>query len=498
MTSRASTCWALAIFAGGLQAAVVRGLVMDNYTGRPLSRTMVRLKSVEGYAATNLAVRTDRLGVFTFPPVPSGAYLLTASRPAFAPLQFGQKAWNAPGTPIFLEGDASTFLQLRLQRLGAITGSLWDENEIGFPDQDIVVYRAARPPKLVGRTKTDDRGVYRFGGLEPGMYLVRSMARQIDEETGLLPTFYKEVATVEDAAPVQVMLEQQAAEINVRPLFGGLCHLTGVAYPPPQTLTLMSDIGEMGGGVESSGRFTFENLAPGTYELIATGTIGRNQYGNYQKITIERDREVSVNLAPVPTLQLVVEDQAGKPLDRRVADIFGRRTTLAGAGMAARLRDRVEILPGRWEISVHSTPDFFPASITVDGHDLAPGGRADGWHEFQVATGRFMQIRVVLSAKPAGVKGKVTSSGNDPVIGAPVFLEAIDPDSHKRLNEVASTRTDARGTYQFTGLPPGTYRLLSTFDFDDPDVEMMEAARTRMVSLKESNAESCDLELYIK
>jgi len=32
-----------------LQAAVVRGIVVDNYSGRPLARALVTLKSVEGY-----------------------------------------------------------------------------------------------------------------------------------------------------------------------------------------------------------------------------------------------------------------------------------------------------------------------------------------------------------------------------------------------------------------------------------------------------------------
>ena len=493
-----TTCCLLALFAGALHAAVVRGLVVDNYSGRPLARTLVRLKSIEGYAAANLSVRTDRLGVFTFPPVATGAYLLTAARPGFAPMQFGQKAWNAPGVPIFLQPDAATFLQLRLRRLGAITGSLWDENEIGFPDQDMAVYRATRPPKLVGRTKTDDRGIYRFGGLEPGSYLVRNLPRQIDEETSLLPTFHREVALVEDAAAISVTLDEQATDINVRPIFGKLCRLSGVALPPPQTLTLVSDMGEMSGGADASGRFAFENLAPGAYELFATSQVNRYQYGAYQRITIERDREISFSLTSIPMLSIVLTDQAGKFVDRRVADITARRVTLAGTGSVLRLRDGVEIPPGRWEVSVNPTVDYFPASIMVDGRDLTPGGRADGWHEFPVASGRYAQMRIALSSRPAGVQGKVSGTGNEPVIGAPVFLEAIDPTLHKRLKELAGARTDARGIYQFTGLPPGTYRLLSTFDFDDPDPETMEAARARTVTLTEGKVEPCDLDFYVK
>jgi hypothetical protein len=147
---------------------------------------------------------------------------------------------------------------------------------------------------------------------------------------------------------------------------------------------------------------------------------------------------------------------------------------------------------------VNPTTDYFPASIMVDGHDLTPGGRGDGWHEFPVASGRYTQMKIALSPRPAGVQGKVTGTGNEPVIGAPVFLESIDPNSRTRLKELAATRTDARGMYQFNGLPPGTYRLLSTFDFDDPDPETMDAARAKIVTLTEGKVEPCDLDFYVK
>jgi Carboxypeptidase regulatory-like domain len=484
---------------GVLQAAVVRGIVLDNYTGRPLARAVVTLKSIEGYTPVNVAARADRTGVFTFPPVDAGGYLLTAGRPGFATLRYGQKAWNAPGTPVFLEQEGTTFLQLRLRRLGAITGTVWDENEIGFPEQDVAIYRVAHPPRLITKIKTDDRGVYRFGLLSPGRYLIRSLAKQLDEETGLLPTFHKEAAAVEDAGTIEVGMDEQVADINVRPLFGKLCQLSGVISPPPQIVTLASDMGDIGGSADGSGQFTFQNLAPGTYELLASTSMGRYQYGAYQKIQLERDLEIRVNLQAVPTMQIGIEERDGKRIDPRAFVVFTRRTTLAGTGPSLRIRDGMPILPGRWEIAVQPAADFYPVSIAVEGRDLRPGGRADGWHEFLALPGRYNVLtRIVVSAKPAGIRGKVTGPGGDRMIGAPVYLEAIHAETHKRLLDPLSTRTDARGEYRFHGLPPGTYRLLSTFDIEDPDEAMMEAARARQVQVKEAATEPLDLDLYIK
>ena len=97
--------------------------------------------------------------------------------------------------------------------------------------------------------------------------------------------------------------------------------------------------------------------------------------------------------------------------------------------------------------------------------------------------------------RAGGRPGQSDRSGNDPVIGAPVFLESIDAESHKRLKELAGTRTDARGTYQFTGLPPGTYRLLSTFDFDNPDVGNDGGRTGKDGDVEGRQSRACDLEL---
>ena len=52
-------------------------------------------------------------------------------------------------------------------------------------------------------------------------------------------------------------------------------------------------------------------------------------------------------------------------------------------------------------------------------------------------------------------------------------------DMRKRLIDVRETRTDIHGQYQFQGLSPGNYRILSTFEFHAPDPATMELAGPR-------------------
>jgi hypothetical protein len=66
--------WLLpALAATALHAGVIRGVVVENQTGKPLSRAVVTLKPLPGSGGVALTARTNTYGVFDFPPVPGGA-----------------------------------------------------------------------------------------------------------------------------------------------------------------------------------------------------------------------------------------------------------------------------------------------------------------------------------------------------------------------------------------------------------------------------------------
>ena len=57
--------------------------------------------------------------------------------------------------------------------------------------------------------------------------------------------------------------------------------------------------------------------------------------------------------------------------------------------------------------------------------------------------------------------------------------------------------TGTGGQYQFDGLAPGAYRLLSTFEYQSPDAAAMDAARAAIVKAEEGRTVVQDLELYV-
>jgi hypothetical protein len=91
------------VSAGFLHAAVIRGVVVENLTGKPLARAAVRLDPIGGTPGSGKTVRANSLGVFEFNALPAGAYIVKASREGFLPLEYGQKRWNSAGVPTVIE-----------------------------------------------------------------------------------------------------------------------------------------------------------------------------------------------------------------------------------------------------------------------------------------------------------------------------------------------------------------------------------------------------------
>ena len=390
------------------------------------------------------------------------------------------------------------FLNLRLRRLGVISGIIWDENEIGLPDQEVLAYRPTRPPVVAAKAKTDDRGAFRITGLAPGAYLVRTAAHPLDEWTGVLPTFYREVVTVDDARTVDTDLDHETPDIDFRPNFGKLVRLSGraVTFPPVSlTVELISDMGKVTTTTGGNGQFSFESVAPGDYELLAHGFRG-GMIAGYEPVHVEKDLEVvTLPVNQLPVVRPVFEMQDGTPVDPKLITIVGRRKALSGEGPgevltasgAGRRSDQFEVLPGRWRILVLTPPNLYPVSMS------RAKGRIDGWTEVDFGESRTDRLRIVLSDRPGSIRGKVTGPGQEPAAAAPVYLEAYDADAHRRLLDPRSVRTDLRGDYSFRGLPPGHYRIMSTFEIENPDEKQMDYANCPVVTVKEGEEVVRDL-----
>jgi len=105
-------------------------------------------------------------------------------------------------------------------------------------------------------------------------------------------------------------------------------------------------------------------------------------------------------------------------------------------------------------------------------------------------------VKFVMSNSPGSVHGAVTL-GAQQALGAPVFLESSGIEPGRRIKEPYMVRTDTRGQYQFSGLAPGEYRLVATFEYQSPTAAEFDLGRAVTIKIEEARDLQKDLDLFV-
>jgi hypothetical protein len=209
------------------------GRVLDE-AGKPLFEVTLAAvpaglsSKMSKFASLNMrSVTTDENGNFTFEDIASGAYrlmpVLAGYTPAPDDLEENGRA------KYFRSGDSIT---IRMVKGGVITGTVTSSASDPLVG---VRLRAFKVKDLQGRSvnsvtidemslsrewKTDDRGVYRIYGLEPGKYLVSAGGKGFNpmamgEFDSDAPTYYP-TGTRDMATEVTVIAGQETVGIDIR------------------------------------------------------------------------------------------------------------------------------------------------------------------------------------------------------------------------------------------------------------------------------------------
>lgn len=490
--------------AASLRAGVIKGVVLEYASGKPLARTLVRLEPVASPQAVlkPLAVRAGRAGEFSLHSVPPGLYRLLTARTGFFPLEFGQRRPAGFGTPVQVTADSELFTELRMRRMGAITGSVFDENGIGMPGIEVLAYRASLPLRIVGRGSSDDRGVYRITGLDAGKYWVRSAAGVLEDGTGLLPTFSPQGREIRYARVYETRLDADTTDANVHPDPGALHSLSGpVQCDRPDaakvTITVSSETGRRTIEAVCHSEYRVEGLAPAQYEVFAT--YSDHPGSGFDETPVRRNLVLPIQLTAPPQVDFEVRHAGTGAILTGVAAVTGRRQDLSGMNPAHPIPvPRAMLHAGHWEMNATAGPDHYVESIAAssrDGRRNRPD-RPPEWHDIFLDQRVPARIRISVSGKAAHLTGAVTNDGKT-IPGAPVFLWPETDDLRRLTGGARFTLSDSDGRYRFDGLPPGKYRLLATFDHREIDGSILDEARAPQISIEPAQRANFDAPLWL-
>lgn len=188
----------------------ISGQVIDVPSGRPIAEATVfpsgrasALMAVGLAAPTGragapgpalLPVLTDEQGRFFFANLPAGTYTFTTQKTGYVVPRAA-----APASIEIGDGERVNDVKLRLAKVASISGTLRDEAGDPVVGTDVLVIRRGvtngrptlQPAGL--RSRSDDRGAYRVGNLQPGEYIVCACSRDIIPiDGGLLTTLGSE------------------------------------------------------------------------------------------------------------------------------------------------------------------------------------------------------------------------------------------------------------------------------------------------------------------
>ena len=313
----------------------ISGTIVDGSTNLPLPGAVVSLVMQlrpSGNAPTQRRIGqqlTDPKGRFVFTDLPpSDGYVLSAQRSAYFSGAYGAQPGSSTGTRIVLaDGDWFSRAAVSLWPTSAVTGKVTDER--GDPVVGVQV-RVLRQLMVAGRAHlapaapvaTDDRGVYRIAGLDPGAYVVcapfvhasvpasssfsAEPTLDVDATTRLVagryPTpparagaamayatsCYPGGMSMAQAAPIEIRYGAEMGDIDLKLVASPVFRVSGRVDGPAEalarlTLRLLPQGSEgLGQGSETAtalvstdGAFTFLNVPAGEYVVDARGTVSQ-------------------------------------------------------------------------------------------------------------------------------------------------------------------------------------------------------------------------------
>jgi hypothetical protein len=375
---------------------------------------------------------TDEGGHFKFANLASGRYLARVIAPTWVPAETTSP--DSEGKRVSLsDGEALQGVDLSMVRGGVITGQVTDDNGLPLTYEELTLCRIPddgsthqchRYSNL--EFSTDDRGVYRIYGIPPGHYTVsvgkdRTEMGGLDSRGNFPRRFYPGTSNEDEAVPVEVTSEAEAANINIalgKPVTtyavtGRIVYEeTGQVYAPPDAKTPL-DVQVVEGTSFVSSRFTrLWGISDGKGRFAVVGGLVPGKYCAAVRIEGENAETYGEPKAFEVTDHDIVD------LDLRVR----RGSTVSGVIVPDRQVDKELIFrkPGaRWISAVpyadgSTSPDVRKSLVNTDGSFHIPGLRPG---KFRLALQGYVlpPIRIVrIDPIPAAPReGNASATTND-------------------------------------------------------------------------------------
>jgi hypothetical protein len=522
--------------------AIVEGSVINIQNSRTIPRATVTLLHLKGTGSKSQ--RTDGRGHFIFQNVEPGIYRLIAERAGF----FSDDR-KREYQPIFeiAAGEHAKDIPVRLIPSALVGGKVRDEYNDPVQDAEIRVLAVQtrlgqQYLRVAAKALTDDRGEYRIASLHPGKYYlvvedkskplatltaiienVNALQKMRDEKGRPLrvempgvpdppytyaPLFYPDTTDFRQAQSLKLNPgDEMAADFllvsaPVVSLRGKVVNgMTGQTANSATVAAFWTNYVE-GGGIPAllatEGSFEVRGIAPGTYTLRATFTENQRVFHGEETIEVGDRGAQNVQITALPDFVATGHVRlAGLTEKPRKASI-----EFVGEGLMPRVRAstappdlvyEAELRPNRrYRAMVRNLPlDYYLKAVTISQHELAPDN--------VVVNGLRGDLELIVSTAGGHIEGALTNARNEPTRGSILLIPDVPepgpPDLFRR------TSADSKGNFMFSGVAPGSYRMLAVEnlsledEINDPDFLRTIANRGESLIVEENGKYSLTLKV---
>lgn len=528
----------------GVEAFTARGTVVNSLTGQGVPRALVTLND-------EYAVLTGGDGQFSIDNVPAGQYMVSVSKPGYLGLgntgsgragfqrAFAAQAAmaNAPGRIVVGADTASA--TYRIMPTATIVGQISLSTADSADGFRLTVYhRLLRfghvQWEMAGSARSRSDGSFRIGGLPPGSYLLSTEASLDSPDPaeasgqavwGYPPSYYPGV-TDPGAAGIITLAAGQQAEADISLARQQFFPVTTAIHSSDSQMPGNYEVLDMGGHptglnaqLDNRRGLVHANLPNGAWVLEGRGFGREMRWGRVEIHVSGAPVTAAMNLQSVPHIPINIQREftasaaantsgAGLNLVLASADPFAMRSAggglgpVPGSGGTAFQVNLAE--PGRFWVEAFPNGASYVSSLTSGGVDLAstplvvdPGSTP-------------APIEVTLRDDGGSITGQLnTSTANAP--GTTAAADQADQVTAYAIPQFpfagrlpqSSVRAD--GTFSFSNLHPGSYRVVACdytpeIDYHSPEglsawagkgqTASVEAGGTARVTLDVTHMES--------
>ena len=435
----------------------VSGVIVMAGAGQPARKTRVTLSGME--LRGGRSTTTDDQGRFSFTALPAGRYTLNANKPGHLPVSYGQRRPGLQGTQIQLSDGQKFQVQLQIPRASVITGTVLDENGEATPNTPVralryVMQSGRRTLQSAGSGSTDDRGVYRMFGLQPGEYVVCATPRNNAISDG------ERMQVEMQAVRQELEAAARSSEADVRALQTRLASMQASAAQQPE-----------------------QEVTAGYAPVCYPGTTSAASATSVPVGIAEERTSIDFQLQLVPMARV-----EGTVINSTGAQLQGLQVTLAdpdqntpsiGQNMSARPdaegRFRLNgVAPGRYRLTARAQVGGGPQRGGRGTFEIT-SGRGSGpqvqqnqrpepvtvWGSADIVVdGRNLSNVTLALQNGMSVSGQLTFEGTATppadLTRLRISLASTEPGP---MSSNAAARPDASGRFTIPSVPPGQYRV---------------------------------------